>query len=74
MVAGFQDDLDLDDHVPSKPLPATEVVPSKNIALSSDEEEGEEEHSKFTIMADEDISSEQETKWYEAVRPSDLGG
>nr|XP_056716632.1 rab-like protein 6 isoform X2 [Euleptes europaea] len=60
MVAGFQDDLDLDDHIPSKPLPAAEMVPSKNVALSSDEEE--EEHSKFTIMADEDISSEQETK------------
>ncbi|XP_015272291.1 PREDICTED: rab-like protein 6 [Gekko japonicus] len=62
MVAGFQDDLDVDDRMPSKPLPAAEMVPSKNIALSSDEEEGEEEHSKFTITADEDISSEQETK------------
>ncbi|XP_060107676.1 rab-like protein 6 isoform X2 [Heteronotia binoei] len=61
MVAGFQDDLDVDDRIPSKPLPAAEKVPSKNVALSSDEE-GEEEHSKFTIMADEDISSERETK------------
>ncbi|XP_054853652.1 rab-like protein 6 isoform X2 [Eublepharis macularius] len=62
MVAGFQDDLDLDDRVPSKPLPAAELVPSKDIALSSDEEEREEQHSKFTIMADEDIGSEQEAK------------
>ncbi|XP_048368396.1 rab-like protein 6 isoform X2 [Sphaerodactylus townsendi] len=62
LVAGFQDDLDLDDHMPSKPLPAVEMVPSTNVALSSDEDEEEEEHSKFTIMADEDISCEQETK------------
>ncbi|XP_077163169.1 rab-like protein 6 isoform X2 [Paroedura picta] len=59
MVAGFQDDLDLDDRMPSKALPAAEMIPSKDVALSSDEE-GEEQHSKFAITADEDISSEQE--------------
>lgn len=74
MVAGFQDDLDLDDCMPSKPLPAAETIASKSVTLSSDEEEVEEEHSKLTIMADEDISSEQETKRYETVRICDLVG
>uniref|UniRef100_A0A8C3VCA6 Rab-like protein 6 n=1 Tax=Catharus ustulatus TaxID=91951 RepID=A0A8C3VCA6_CATUS len=39
MVAGFQDDLDLDDKIPSRPMLAAERVPSKNITLSSEEEE-----------------------------------
>ncbi|XP_069039528.1 rab-like protein 6 isoform X2 [Lepisosteus oculatus] len=40
MVAGFQDDLDPDDKVPQKP-PSKPVVLSKDIALSSEEEEEE---------------------------------
>ncbi|KYO23087.1 rab-like protein 6 [Alligator mississippiensis] len=66
MVAGFQDDLDLDDKMPSMPLQAKELVPSKNITLSSEEEEEEEEaaaNSKVIIMADEDIDMEREKKW-----------
>ncbi|XP_053863244.1 rab-like protein 6 isoform X2 [Malaclemys terrapin pileata] len=62
MVAGFQDDLDLDDKVPSKPSLAAELVPSKNITLSS-EEEAEMEDAVVTIMADEDIDMDYETQW-----------
>ncbi|MGH0180092.1 UNVERIFIED_CONTAM: hypothetical protein FKN15_003327 [Acipenser sinensis] len=38
MVAGFQDDLDTDDEPPHKPVPIA-TVPSKNVTLSSDEED-----------------------------------
>ncbi|XP_050782454.1 rab-like protein 6 isoform X3 [Gopherus flavomarginatus] len=62
MVAGFQDDLDLDDKVPSKPSLAAELVPSKNITLSS-EEEAEMEDAMVTIVADEDIDVDYETQW-----------
>ncbi|XP_065428087.1 rab-like protein 6 isoform X3 [Chrysemys picta bellii] len=62
MVAGFQDDLDLDDKVPSKPSLAAELVPSKNITLSS-EEEAEVEDAVVTIVADEDIDMDYETQW-----------
>ncbi|EMP28348.1 Putative GTP-binding protein Parf [Chelonia mydas] len=62
MVAGFQDDLDLDDKVPSKPSLATELVPSKNITLSS-EEEAEMEDAMVTIVADEDIDIDYKTQW-----------
>lgn len=67
MVAGFQDDLDLDDKIPSKPLLAAERVPSKNVTLSSEEEEEEEvKDSKVVLIPDEDINMEQEKKRYEA--------
>ncbi|XP_039362544.1 rab-like protein 6 isoform X2 [Mauremys reevesii] len=62
MVAGFQDDLDLDDKVPSKPSLAAELVPSKNITLSS-EEEAEMEDAMVTSVADEDIDMDYETQW-----------
>ncbi|KAM9595933.1 rab-like protein 6 isoform 1-T1 [Morphnus guianensis] len=63
MVAGFQDDLDLDDKIPSKPLLAAERVPSKNVTLSSEEEEEEEvKDSKVVLIPDEDIDTEQEKK------------
>uniref|UniRef100_A0A8B9NNV9 RAB, member RAS oncogene family like 6 n=1 Tax=Accipiter nisus TaxID=211598 RepID=A0A8B9NNV9_9AVES len=63
MVAGFQDDLDLDDKIPSKPLLAAERVPSKNVTLSSEEEEEEEvKDSKVVLIPDEDINMEQEKK------------
>ncbi|NWZ57927.1 rab-like protein 6 isoform X2 [Haliaeetus albicilla] len=63
MVAGFQDDLDLDDKIPSKPLLAAERVPSKNVTLSSEEEEEEEvKDSKVVLIPDEDIDMEQEKK------------
>lgn len=58
MVAGFQDDLDLDERLSSKPPLAAELVPSKNVNLSSEEEES----SKFCIMGAEDAGSEQEKK------------
>lgn len=54
MVAGFQDDVDLDDHLPSsKPVPAAEVVPSKDVTLSSEEEEAAGHSTSFTLMANE---------------------
>ncbi|XP_039939282.1 rab-like protein 6 isoform X2 [Hirundo rustica] len=63
MVAGFQDDLDLDDKIPSRPMLAAERVPSKNITLSSEEEEEEEvKDSKVILISDGDKNSEQEKK------------
>ncbi|XP_061459607.1 rab-like protein 6 isoform X2 [Rhineura floridana] len=59
LVAGFQDDLDLDDHVSSKLPPAAELVLSKNITLSSEEEE---EQCRLTIMSDEHTALEQEIR------------
>lgn len=38
MVAGFQDDVDLEDRPPGGALPPSGPVPSKNISLSSEEE------------------------------------
>ncbi|KAM3825695.1 rab-like protein 6 isoform 2-T2 [Vipera latastei] len=58
LVAGFQDDLDLDERLSSKPPLAAELVPSKNVNLSSEEEES----SKFSIMGSEGAGSEQEEK------------
>ncbi|XP_048857083.1 rab-like protein 6 isoform X2 [Brienomyrus brachyistius] len=55
MVSGFQDDLDLDDEIPTNPL-ATAVVPSKNITLSSEEEEEEEEGGP-PITRDQELGS-----------------
>ncbi|XP_074968165.1 rab-like protein 6 isoform X1 [Phalacrocorax aristotelis] len=63
MVAGFQDDLDLDDKIPNRPMLAAERVPSKNVTLSSEEEEEEEvKDSKVVLIPDEDIGTEQEKK------------
>ncbi|XP_054704147.1 rab-like protein 6 isoform X1 [Grus americana] len=63
MVAGFQDDLDLDDKIPSRPMLAAERVPSKNITLSSEEEEEEEvKDSKVILIPDEGIDTEQGKK------------
>ncbi|NWW05916.1 RABL6 protein, partial [Oreocharis arfaki] len=63
MVAGFQDDLDLDDKIPSRPMLAAERVPSKNITLSSEEEEEEEvKDSKVILIPDGDKNTEQEKK------------
>ncbi|XP_010135406.1 PREDICTED: rab-like protein 6, partial [Buceros rhinoceros silvestris] len=63
MVAGFQDDLDLDDKIPSRAMLAAERVPSKNVTLSSEDEEDEEvKDSKVTLIPDADIDTEQEKK------------
>ncbi|NXC56572.1 RABL6 protein, partial [Aleadryas rufinucha] len=63
MVAGFQDDLDLDDKIPSRPMLAAERVPSKNITLSSEEEEEEEvKDSKVILIPDGDKNTEQGKK------------
>ncbi|XP_028851491.1 rab-like protein 6 isoform X2 [Denticeps clupeoides] len=52
MVAGFQDDLDLDDEETS-PLPPPDITaPSKDITLSSDEDVGER---GLTVAQDEDL-------------------
>uniref|UniRef100_A0A8C5X5I6 RAB, member RAS oncogene family like 6 n=1 Tax=Malurus cyaneus samueli TaxID=2593467 RepID=A0A8C5X5I6_9PASS len=67
MVAGFQDDLDVDDKIPSRPMLAAERVPSKNITLSSEEEEEEEvKDSKVILIPDGDKNTEQEKKRYKA--------
>lgn len=69
MVAGFQDDLDLDDKIPSRAMLAADRVPSKNVTLSSEDEEEEEvKDSKVTLIPDADIDTEQEKKRYEAQR------
>lgn len=39
MVSGFQDELDIDDTEPCLPRPKT-LPPSKDITLTSDEDEG----------------------------------
>ncbi|XP_059956422.1 rab-like protein 6 [Mesoplodon densirostris] len=39
MVAGFQDDVDLEDKPPSRPLPPTGPIPKEHSTLSSEEEE-----------------------------------
>ncbi|XP_036385321.1 rab-like protein 6 [Megalops cyprinoides] len=58
LVAGFQDDLDPDDKVPSKaPPPVT--VPSVGITLSSDEEE---EKRAPPVTRHEDLDSDPDTK------------
>ncbi|XP_057577235.1 rab-like protein 6 isoform X2 [Hippopotamus amphibius kiboko] len=38
MVAGFQDDVDLEDKPPGRPLPPTGPVPREHVTLSSEEE------------------------------------
>lgn len=38
MVAGFQDDVDIEDQPHGKPLLPSDPIPSKNISLSSEEE------------------------------------
>lgn len=38
MVAGFQDDVDLEDQPRGKPLLPSDPIPSKDISLSSEEE------------------------------------
>ncbi|XP_032088922.1 rab-like protein 6 isoform X1 [Thamnophis elegans] len=58
LVAGFQDDLDLDERLFSKPPLAAELVPSQNVNLSSEEEEP----SKFSGGGAEDAALEQERK------------
>ncbi|NWR65004.1 RABL6 protein, partial [Bucorvus abyssinicus] len=63
MVAGFQDDLDLDDKIPSRAMLAADRVPSKNVTLSSEEEEEEElKDSKVILIPDADIDTEQAKK------------
>ncbi|KAG7234270.1 hypothetical protein INR49_005231 [Caranx melampygus] len=59
MVSGFQDELDPDDTEPSLPQPKT-LPPSKDITLTSDEEEGVP--AAPTITQDQDLDSEPELK------------
>ncbi|XP_073322247.1 rab-like protein 6 [Pagrus major] len=59
MVSGFLDELDPDDTEPSLPQPKT-LPPSKDIALTSDEEEGVP--AAPTITHDQDLDSEAELK------------
>ncbi|XP_041855570.1 rab-like protein 6 isoform X2 [Melanotaenia boesemani] len=59
MVSGFQDELDPDDTKPNLP-PAKTVPPSKDITLTSDEEEGDQ--AAPTITQDQDLDSEPDLK------------
>ncbi|CAO2598285.1 Rab-like protein 6 [Lemmus lemmus] len=60
MVAGFQDDVDIEDQPHSKSLLSSDPVPSKNISLSSEEEaEGPAGHPRVAPQQ----CSEPETKW-----------
>ncbi|XP_055255132.1 rab-like protein 6 isoform X5 [Moschus berezovskii] len=69
MVAGFQDDVDLEDKPPSRPLPPTGPVPSEDITLSSEEEEAG--HPKAAVLAPQKCP-EPETRW--AAEPRRPGG
>lgn len=60
MVAGFQDDVDLEDKPPDRPLLPTGPVPRENITLSTEEVTG---HPKATVLAPQKCS-EPETKQY----------
>lgn len=61
MVAGFQDDVDIEDQPHGKFLLPSDPIPSKNISLSSEEEaEGLAAHPKVAPQQ----CSEPETKWY----------
>ncbi|KAJ6652017.1 hypothetical protein lerEdw1_015842 [Lerista edwardsae] len=64
LVAGFQDDLDVDDCVLRRP--ALALAPSQNVTLSSEEEEaggeGAELRTRLTVMAGEDLVVEPEAK------------
>ncbi|XP_070689536.1 rab-like protein 6 isoform X2 [Pempheris klunzingeri] len=59
MVSGFQDELDPDDSEPSLPQPKTLPL-SKDITLTSDEEEGVP--AAPTVTQDQDVDSEPELK------------
>ncbi|KAF3696218.1 Rab-like protein 6 GTP-binding protein Parf Partner of ARF Rab-like protein 1 [Channa argus] len=59
LVSGFQDELDPDDTEPSIPQPKT-LPPSKDITLTSDEEE--DVPAAPTITQDQDLDSEPELK------------
>ncbi|CAJ1068746.1 rab-like protein 6 isoform X2 [Xyrichtys novacula] len=59
MVSGFQDELDPDDNEPSLPQPKS-LPPSKDITLTSDEEEGVTKAP--TITQDQDLDSEPDLK------------
>ncbi|KAF7240998.1 Rab-like protein 6 [Varanus komodoensis] len=58
LVASFQEDLDAEDHVPSKPPLGAELVPSQNVALLSEEESGEEPEARLSTVAEEDTDPE----------------
>uniref|UniRef100_A0A8D2IW18 Rab-like protein 6 n=1 Tax=Varanus komodoensis TaxID=61221 RepID=A0A8D2IW18_VARKO len=67
LVASFQEDLDAEDHVPSKPPLGAELVPSQNVALLSEEESGEEPEARLSTVAEEDTDPEPGAKRYEAA-------
>lgn len=60
MVAGFQDDVDLEDKTPIKPLLSISPVLGENLTHSSADVAG---HPKATILAPQKCP-EQEAKWY----------
>lgn len=66
-MAGFQEDLDVDDRALRRPALAVPLAPSQNITLSSEEEEegdgeGLEPRARLTVMAEEDRGVEPEAK------------
>lgn len=60
MVAGFQDDVDLEDKTPIRPLLPIGPVPGENLTHSSADVAG---HPKATILAPQKCP-QPETKWY----------
>ncbi|XP_068409122.1 rab-like protein 6 isoform X2 [Eschrichtius robustus] len=57
MVAGFQDDVDLEDKPPNRPLPPTGPIPREHITLSSEEEEEEAAgHHEATVLVPQKCS------------------
>lgn len=61
MVAGFQDDVDIEDQPHVKSLLPSDPIPSKNVSLSS-EEEAEAPAGRPGVAPQQCL--EPETKWY----------
>lgn len=61
MVAGFQDDVDIEDQPHGRSLLSSNPIPSKNISLSSEEEA--EGPAGYPRVAPQQCS-EPEIKWY----------
>lgn len=74
MVAGFQDDVDLEDRPPGGALPPSGPVPSKNISLSSEEEAEEVARPPRPTALAPQQCPEPETKRFHAKASRPQGG
>lgn len=70
MVAGFQDDVDLEDKPPGRPLLPTGPVPRENITLSTEEVTG---HLKAAVLAPQKCSEPETKQYVEGPRGEGLG-